>query len=533
MKMNILREWFSLLLLGFTAWLKYGSEWVRWVFRRWTLDPEGRGADHSEHRKSELWQTDVASRIFSCGDGPRVTVQTSTHAFQAELGRLAEASEYFRALSRSSMRETTERLVHLDHVPARVLHNLLQFIFSGRFSVPDGELGLHLQMGSYLLAHAFVSECLSRLSSVLTPENCEAHLAFAREIGCLEMQETVQGYLSRNLLELGPLTARLEPGEREELAGLRLCGARRLCGLRKENLASGSRSETEAARRLYSLAGEGWRAEAPLPFAADKWCFTTAVLHNYLYLIGGYRHKVGRGYEFKMASFRYNPLTHSWASTAPLIKCRRHFSTAVCEGRVFAVGGWYLDSLVTPDCSTALFAAVERYDPWADSWAFVSSLPLGDLRFAMSLSHDIPLAAALGHCVYVMGTLQRTGEKLVLQYDVRRDSWSELLPTLTRTDAEIPSLYFLGATDRLFVIGGTNSENVVTSRCVEAGRWGRPRTTEKTWLAGQGTVLDDEVYMSDIEHHSIIKLNLHSLAVHRLPPFPISTSYEALFHLHF
>lgn len=99
---------------------------------------------------------------------------------------------------------------------------------------------------------------------------------------------------------------------------------------------------------------------------------------------------------------------------------RRHFSTAVCEGSVFAIGGWYLDSLVTPDSGTALYTAVERYDPWADSWAFVSSLPLTDFRFAVTLSHDVPLATALGHCVYVMGTVQRTGEKLVLRYDVRQ-----------------------------------------------------------------------------------------------------------------
>ncbi len=53
------------------------------------------------------------------------------------------------------------------------------------------------------------------------------------------------------------------------------------------------------------------------------------------------------------------------------------------------------------------------------------------------------------------------------------DSWSELLPTLTRADADLPALYFLGATDRLLVIGGNNSENVVTSFCVQSQRWGQ------------------------------------------------------------
>lgn len=55
------------------------------------------------------------------------------------------------------------------------------------------------------------------------------------------------------------------------------------------------------------------------------------------------------------------------------------------------------------------------------------------------------------------------------------DSWLELLPTLTRADADIPSLYFLGATDKLFVIGGNNSGNAVTSFCVESRQWEQVR----------------------------------------------------------
>lgn len=96
---------------------------------------------------------------------------------------------------------------------------------------------------------------------------------------------------------------------------------------------------------------------------------------------------------------------------------RRHFSAAVCEGHIYAVGGWYLDSLVTPDSTTGVYTAVERYDPWADSWTFVSSLPLTDFQFTLSLSHDSPLTTSLGASLYVLGNIQRTGEKLVLRYD--------------------------------------------------------------------------------------------------------------------
>ena len=51
---------------------------------------------------------------------------------------------------------------------------------------------------------------------------------------------------------------------------------------------------------------------------------------------------------------------------------------------------------------------------------FVASLPLTDFQFTMSLSHDVPLATSLGHCLYVLGSIQRTGEKLLLQYNTRQ-----------------------------------------------------------------------------------------------------------------
>ncbi len=114
--------------------------------------------------------------------------------------------------------------------------------------------------------------------------------------------------------------------EKEEVIDLRMTGDRCLCSLRKENLTSWKDPETERARHIFTLRGSedggDWFSVTELPFRADKWCFTTVVLFNYLYIIGGYRQRVKRGWEFKMASFRYNPFTRTWVTTAPLIKVR-------------------------------------------------------------------------------------------------------------------------------------------------------------------------------------------------------------------
>ncbi|RXM30707.1 Choline kinase alpha [Acipenser ruthenus] len=351
-------------------------------------------------------------------------LSTIEFGYMVDLGKLSECSEYFRALSHSRMKETTENLIHLDHISSRAFRNLLEFTFRQPWEVPEEELREHIQVGSYLLAHPFLARCLALLRKVLTPQNCQSYLDFAKSIFCEEMLSTVYCYLSTRLLEMPQLYGSLEPAERERIIELRSEGSHQLCALKKENLCAGRDSQTDEARYLYRFLGAedsgDWCQGSKLPFLADKWSFSTAVLYNYLFVIGGYRHKVKKGFEFRMASFRYNPFTDCWDSVAHLIKRRRHFSTAVCEGAIFAVGGWYLDNLLAPDSSTALYTAVERYDPWTDTWAFVSSLPLTDFLFTVSLSHDIPLTTVLRDCIYVLGTIQKTGEKLILQYNVKQ-----------------------------------------------------------------------------------------------------------------
>ncbi|XP_022610409.1 actin-binding protein IPP-like [Seriola dumerili] len=539
--MNPFRQYFMTLFEWIGLWLKYGLTrlWRAFpIVNTWMASP-GISDRQSCQEDSEEWKTNEALRTYHLGDGSKtmVTVQTSTHAFHVDLGRLSECSEYFRALSQSKMRETSESLIHLDHLSSSVFYNLLEFSFYNKFKVPQKELGTHIQVSSYLLTETFLSKCLSVLADGLRPDNCLSYLNLAQEICCAELKMTVLTYMSRNMIELSLLTKCLNDEEKDEIINLRMQGDQYLCSLRKENLTSWNDPETERARHIFILKGsedsEDWHPVTELPFKADKWCFTTVVLYNYLYIIGGYRQRVKRGWEFKMASFRYNPFTHTWASTAPLIKHRRHFSAVACGGCIYAVGGWYLDSLVTPDSNTALYTAVECYDPWEDTWRFVSSLPLTDFQFTVSLSHDVPLATSHGHCLYVLGSIQRTGEKLLLQYNTRQDSWSELLPTLTRADADLPTLYFLGVTDRLLVIGGNNSENVVTSFCVQSRKWGQVHRAEKVAFAGQGTVAGDKVLMPSIEHNAVARIDLKTLSLTALPPLPVSMRYEAVFYLNF
>ncbi|XP_053112846.1 kelch-like protein 30 isoform X2 [Hemicordylus capensis] len=459
-----------------------------------------------------------------------------------DLGRLAAESAYFEALSRSRMQEAAEGQLRLGHVPSEAFRAILEWVFAGRFGLAEeGRLLAAVQAASYLLLPGFLERCWVALGPLLGPHNCLSVLRFAEATGCPELQAQVHGYLSAHLLELeGPVLGQLAPRLREELARLRLRGPARLCLLRKENVRVPPPAQLEPLRGLYCRPlppEEGaWRWATQLPFQAEKWSFSTAQVLNYLFIVGGYREERGtRGFVFRMAAFRYNPLTGSWQPTATPSKRRRHFSMAVVEHHIYALGGWYLDSLLAPDSSTCLYTAVERYDPWSDSWAFVSPLPMGDFSFSVSLSHDLPLCTAHAGSIYALGSVQRTGEKLLLRYDVATDSWQELLPTLTHTDASLRGLYFLGGTEPLYVVGSSSTQDTaVTSFCLGRRQWGPVCSLPKCSLAGQGLALDGVLYMAAPDLGAVLEVELAGPGCCRLlPPPPFPLFYEAVFLLHF
>nr|XP_028602390.1 kelch-like protein 42 [Podarcis muralis] len=535
-------------LLAASAWLGWarlakrafdflaGALWALWGLIALSWKRQG-----AQGPLPEPWESCPELRVYRGGDGEAelLTVHTQPYSFQVDLARLAMESAYFEALSRSRMQEASERQLDLSHVPSGTFRAILEWVFSGRFSLEEEDLLPAVQTASYLMLPGFLDRCWAALSPLLSPQNCLAYLGFAEAVGCPELRALVSGYLSAHLLELpAPVTERLDPQLREELAQLRFKGRPMLCALRKENVSLAPGVPLEHLQGLYHRPlppEEGdWRCATRLPFQAEKWSFSTAQLLNYLFVMGGYREKRGpRSFTFRMAAFRYNPLTGTWRSTAAPNKRRRHFSSAVVGHHIYAVGGWFLDSLLPPDSSTRLYTAVERYDPWADSWAFVSSLPMGDFSFAVSLSHDLPLCTAHGGCIYALGSIQRTGEKLLLCYDVAADTWQELLPTLTRADADLPGLYFLGGTEPLFVVGGNAQDNVVTSFCPSTRQWGPARTLPKCSLAGQGLALDGTLYMASSDLEALLEVELGVPDCRQLPPPPFPLSYEAIFLLHF
>ncbi|XP_042323628.1 kelch repeat and BTB domain-containing protein 11-like [Sceloporus undulatus] len=423
------------------SWLAVASQAI------WSLCPGLWRRPGARQALPEPWQSCPELRVYRGGGGDGdggaalFTVYTNPYSFQVDLAHLATKSAYFAALSRSRMQEASERRLDLEHVPSASFHAILEWVFFGRFSLAEEDILPAVQSASYLLFSGFLDRCRVALRPWLDPQNCLSYLHFAEIMACPKLRAEVCQFPSAHLLELAlPVTGHLDLKLQEELAQLRLAGPPQLCILRKENIAPQDPKKPLLGlyhRPLFPEEGD-WHCATQLPFQAEKWSLSTAQLLNYLFSLGGYRERRGaRGFAFRAVASRYNPLTGTWMPIAAPRKRRRHFSTAVEGHHIYAIGGWYLDSLLSHDSTTCLYRAVERYDPWTDSWAFVSSLPMGDFSFTVSLSHDLPLCTAHDGFVYALGSIQRTGEKLLLCYDVAADTWQDCCPLFeTRADAD-------------------------------------------------------------------------------------------------
>ncbi|XP_062839525.1 uncharacterized protein LOC134299718 [Anolis carolinensis] len=324
----------SPVLPAFLGWTQLAVRLLAWLTTAlqaaWRLCPKSLRTEAPAKALPEPWESCPELRVYGGGgnDGGcgLFTVCTDPHSFQVHLPHLAGHSAYFAALSRSRMRETSRGHLDLPHVPSSTFRSVLEWVFFGRFLLGEEDLLPAIQVGSYLAMPGFLGRCRAALRPFLGPQNCLSFLRFAESVACPELRAEVCRYLSDHLLELAPtITGQLDLHLWEELAQMRLEGPPDLCILRKENVVvpqTGDLPRGLFRRPLPPKEGH-WHHFAQLPFQAQKWSISVAQLLNYLFLSGGFREKKGaRGFAFRPAAFRYNPLTNAWTPIAAPQKVR-------------------------------------------------------------------------------------------------------------------------------------------------------------------------------------------------------------------
>ena len=110
------------------------------------------------------------------------------------------------------------------------------------------------------------------------------------------------------------------------------------------------------------------------------------VINNYSVCLGGFLYSLG-GYDgnsYLNTVECYNSHTKQWSHVAPMHYSRSCFATAVCDGYLYALGGYGPSYLRT----------VERYDPASNSWEMMPAMSTYRINFGVGV---------LNGCLYVVG----------------------------------------------------------------------------------------------------------------------------------
>ncbi|XP_065084969.1 kelch-like protein 13 [Ochlerotatus camptorhynchus] len=165
-----------------------------------------------------------------------------------------------------------------------------------------------------------------------------------------------------------------------------------------------------------------WRYLTTIPHIKQS-NFGVVVLNNHLYVIGGcydisleeYIHPFG---------FRFCPIKNKWETIAPLQQDRCRFSLNVVGHSLIAVGG---NSEMDDDGDRSV-STCEQYDPVADKWTYIESLPEYRTQHA---------GAAFGATLYISGGLDLYGGALnsLWSYYSFNEKW-EKLPNMLHPRAD-------------------------------------------------------------------------------------------------
>ena len=198
--------------------------------------------------------------------------------------------------------------------------------------------------------------------------------------------------------------------------------------------------------------------------------FAAAAAGDKIYAIGGIL-DCGREDDIMAATAMvqaFDPLLGAWAEVASMSVHRVYHASAVVDDKIYAIGGCPDD---TTDTHHTL-DSVEAYDPQANNWQLVASMPGGRQMHA---------AAAMGGKIYVSGGSFGVGgdgdfTSSVTVFDPQANTWTEVA-SMIQARADHTSAVMGG---KLYVFGGyvehglTNSVEVydpISNMWASAGPW--------------------------------------------------------------
>ncbi|XP_064795681.1 kelch-like protein 42 [Oncorhynchus masou masou] len=446
-----------------------------------------------------------------------IVIVMDDKTYNVNKGKLIEKSDYFRALYSSGMRESREDSVQLQGLSVPGLELVLEFINTSKVKVVNETLEDLIETASFLQ----VTSILKLLSSEIRQENCVELYSLSEVYGTHDLRNACLRYMSCHYHPMlrRPEFSDLPAALRNQVRDMRMKGTATLVAIGLFTcLALDLPDQDEPWSMLrYGEVEQRWKPLANnLPSdMVNVRGYGSAVLDNYLFIVGGYRMTS----QEISAAHCYNPCRNEWNQVAPLNQKRSNFKLLAVRGKLYAVGG---------QCQ----GTVECYSPEQDWWTCVSSLPDPLAEFS---------ACECQGMIYVMGGYTaRDRNTSVLRYCPTSDSWT----VFRSCSAHVRKQQMLSVEDTIYLVGGythelepgpgrraSQTEDMLTvqSYNVITGEWLHLKdNTSKSGLNLTCTLHNDGVYImsrdvslpTSLEHRVFLKYNIFSDAWEAFRRFP-------------
>ncbi|XP_009903580.2 kelch-like protein 42 [Dryobates pubescens] len=450
--------------------------------------------------------------------------------------KLIEQSDYFRALYRSGMREAgqgQEEQLLRGGLSALGLELVLDFINTSCLARLEQEEGSDedpplleelVEAASYLQ----VTPLLRLLLSQVRLGNCFELHRLAQVYGLQDLHDACLEFMATHYHQvLRRPDARphllLPQALQQHLKEMRMRGTATLVAIGDFKSASslgllrGCHPQVEAPWSMlrYDEEAERWLplANNLPPDLVNVRGYGSAILDNYLFIVGGYRITS----QEISAAHCYNPCLNEWSQLASMNQKRSNFKLLAVNGKLYAIGGQSLSN-------------VECYNPENDWWNFVASLPNPLAEFS---------ACECKGKIYVIGGYTTRDRNMnILQYCPTSDSWT----TFELCDVHVRKQQMLSVEETIYLVGGCIHElgpNQKSSRSEDTLTVQSYNTATKEWLylkentskSGLNltcTLHNDGVYIlsrditpsTSMEHCVFLKYNIFTDSWESLRRFP-------------
>lgn len=346
------------------------------------------------------------ARLRTDGSLCDVILEVGSREIPAHRLVLSSCSGYFCAMFTNKMRESQLRRVRLADLDEDAVEGIVDFAYSAKISVHEGNVQALLKAASILQLSEIVGACCNFLSGQMHPSNCLGIAAFAEAHGCTALKDVAMEYVRDHFRDVIRC---------EEFQQLSPHEARELLSSDYINVTS---EDTVFEALLSWLLCGGSPAPAPAPRAEHAFellrCVRLPLLRPVYLAERVFTREIFRRdmrcMELIMDAMTYHAVEEK----------RTHMREILCDkprkatlGTLFVIGG--MDT-----CRNKV--TLEYYDAYRDQWVLVSNLQATCKRLQFGV-------AVLGSRIYVVGG--RNGLRTlnsVDSYDPATNEWESIPP---------------------------------------------------------------------------------------------------------